>query len=900
MDPHVDKSVAAPTTATPRAPCGLPLTKTACSLAAAGLLVLASVGALAGAIVGTARARADGAAGGVTRDVYLAAEETLWDYAPSAALGANNCSGAALTEAEGVFLWGEADGGAGAGLIGRQYHKRTWREYTDAGFTVRAPHDPAWAHAGFYGPVLRAAVGDTLRVHVLNRSRYPVSFHVLGLTLSSVTVGGAEGAPAGGTYKLNGAAPPAAEAEADSSTLRLVLDPFSAGFRSSTCAGGVCAPGSIGLNAAPGATAAVTYEWLVPATAGPAEGETTDTVARLYQSLAYDAHELSLSGVVIVSRPGGGGHPASHVARELLALFSVSNENESPYLHLNILDFILRPRYANGGSGATAVWPAAVERASAVFPLYTVEHASVLAALYNAAAVARLGAAAPLVDAGDAVIAGALGQDNTVASLNDVPIGVTFDADGGVVDTSVFVATYGQTAAEEALAPLLSPVVLESDTFDADLFDESNLMHSLGGYLYCNQPALVMPGAGGTARWYVGVIGTEVDMHTAHWHGNVLNLGGHHTDAIQLLPRAMVTADMTADNTGTWLFHCHVTDHIHAGMVALYHVDSAASAGNGAGDPHANHGGGSNDPAGAEAPPPHLATQLSGATREYFIASEVVQWDATHPDGAALCAAAPGAVTLAEAPPVVTKARYIQYTDATFTQRTPVAPEWEHLALLGPVIRAEVGDTLHVTFLNRSPRGFSVHPHGVLYAKRGEGAPYADGTEGEDKHDDEVPTNGTWTYTWFVPESAGPGPTDGDSILWLYHGHVHEVEDENLGMLGAIIVTARGKATTATNLRPVGVDREFVLLFKVFEPVDMGAADHNHSVVQRRMEAGGGGEEEPPLLHSINGMVQCGVTGLHMRTGERVRWYLASLGNEIDVSICPLGVAALVNLLGHT
>jgi manganese oxidase len=34
----------------------------------------------------------------------------------------------------------------------------------------------------------------------------------------------------------------------------------------------------------------------------------------------------------------------------------------------------------------------------------------------------------------------------------------------------------------------------------------------------------------------------------------------------------MVTADMVADNPGTWLLHCHVADHLDAGMVAGYTI----------------------------------------------------------------------------------------------------------------------------------------------------------------------------------------------------------------------------------------------------------------------------------------------------------------------------------------
>ncbi len=53
-----------------------------------------------------------------------------------------------------------------------------------------------------------------------------------------------------------------------------------------------------------------------------------------------------------------------------------------------------------------------------------------------------------------------------------------------------------------------------------------------------------------------------------------------------------------------------------------------------------------------------------------------------------------------------------------------------YLGLLGPVIRATVGDTIRVTFKNGVPYNTTVHPHGVLYAKDAEGAIYNDSTSG--------------------------------------------------------------------------------------------------------------------------------------------------------------------------
>ena len=37
-----------------------------------------------------------------------------------------------------------------------------------------------------------------------------------------------------------------------------------------------------------------------------------------------------------------------------------------------------------------------------------------------------------------------------------------------------------------------------------------------------------------------------------------------------LSPTQMVTADMLPDNVGTGMYHCHVSEHMMAGMTALY------------------------------------------------------------------------------------------------------------------------------------------------------------------------------------------------------------------------------------------------------------------------------------------------------------------------------------------
>jgi hephaestin len=130
----------------------------------------------------------------------------------------------------------------------------------------------------------------------------------------------------------------------------------------------------------------------------------------------------------------------------------------------------------------------------------------------------------------------------------------------------------------ESQSPLLgesedelgTPPFPESPEED-EAYEEANLKHSINGYLYGNQPMVTLR-KGQHVRWYVMAMGTEVDLHTPHWHGNDVTVKGMRMDVVDLLPASMITADMVPDNAGTWLFHCHVNDHIAAGMMTRYRV----------------------------------------------------------------------------------------------------------------------------------------------------------------------------------------------------------------------------------------------------------------------------------------------------------------------------------------
>jgi FtsP/CotA-like multicopper oxidase with cupredoxin domain len=301
---------------------------------------------------------------------------------------------------------------------------------------------------------------------------------------------------------------------------------------------------------------------------------------------------------------------------------------------------------------------------------------------------------------------------------------------------------------------------------------------------------------------------------------------------------------------------------------------------------------------------PFVFGQSPGKTRTYYVAADEVEWDYAPDgvnkmmgmkfDGYAATFMRPGAHSIGK---VYRKAIYREYTDPTFAKLKPRAPEWEHLGILGPVLRAEVGDTIRVVFKNNATHPYSMHPHGVFYDKASEGSVYEDGSSTSDKTNSVVPPGETHTYNWQVTERAGPGPADGSSVVWLYHSHVNEQRDVNSGLIGPIIVTARGMADP--DGKPKDVDREFVCLFMLFDENVSWYLDHNIQAYTTEPKGVNKFDGKPVdgdglfsiigtgfiaenFRSSINGYMYGNGPMMSMKKGERVRWYLLTLGGLVN------------------
>ncbi|XP_065756670.1 hephaestin isoform X4 [Phocoena phocoena] len=327
-----------------------------------------------------------------------------------------------------------------------------------------------------------------------------------------------------------------------------------------------------------------------------------------------------------------------------------------------------------------------------------------------------------------------------------------------------------------------------------ETFQESNRMHAINGFVFGNLPDLSMC-AQKRVAWHLFGMGNEVDVHTAFFHGQMLTIRGHRTDVAHIFPATFVTAEMVPREPGTWLISCQVNSHLQDGMQALYKIKSCSMA-----------------------PSMNL---LTGKVRQYFIEAHEIQWDygpMGHDGSTGKNLREPGSgsdkffqKSSSRIGGTYWKVRYEAFQDETFQEKVQLEED-KHLGILGPVIRAEVGDTIQVIFYNRASQPFSIQPHGVFYEKDSEGTVYNDGSSHPGlvaKPFEKV------TYRWTVPPNAGPTAQDPACLTWMYFSAADPIRDTNSGLVGPLLVCKAG--ALGADGKQKGVDKEFFLLFTVLD-----------------------------------------------------------------------------------
>jgi len=238
---------------------------------------------------------------------------------------------------------------------------------------------------------------------------------------------------------------------------------------------------------------------------------------------------------------------------------------------------------------------------------------------------------------------------------------------------------------------------------------------------------------------------------------------------------------------------------------------------------------------------------------------------------------------------VYTKALYREFTDETFTVDKPITLDDLHLGVMGPFIRAEVGDTVEVVFKNMASIPYSIHAQGLRYNKTFEGMKYEDGQQAS--MGDSVPPGSTFVYRWEVPATSGPSRHGHNCINFLYHSAVNPVKDMYSGLSGPIVICRKGTLDD-DNKRTDSVEREFAVMFLAFNENESWYIDRN--IQDNCPDADSTTAEfiESNKYDSINGRIYDNVDGLWANRGDNIAWYVIGLGENEDIHT--------VHFHGHT
>jgi FtsP/CotA-like multicopper oxidase with cupredoxin domain len=141
------------------------------------------------------------------------------------------------------------------------------------------------------------------------------------------------------------------------------------------------------------------------------------------------------------------------------------------------------------------------------------------------------------------------------------------------VDREIFAmfAQFDESSSRFLAANIADPHTNPRHIKHIDQFSGDNDLWTINGLSFGNMPLPTMR-VGQRVRWYLLSTMSDFDFHAPHWHGQTVVMNGMRTDLVGLPPMGMIVADMTPDNPGTWLFHCHVNVHLAGGMEARYQV----------------------------------------------------------------------------------------------------------------------------------------------------------------------------------------------------------------------------------------------------------------------------------------------------------------------------------------
>ncbi|XP_040307656.1 coagulation factor V isoform X1 [Herpailurus yagouaroundi] len=404
------------------------------------------------------------------------------------------------------------------------------------------------------------------------------------------------------------------------------------------------------------------------------------------------------------------------------------------------------------------------------------------------------------------------------------------------------------------------------------VFDESkswsqssSLMYTVNGYVNGTMPDITVC-AHDHISWHLIGMSSGPELFSIHFNGQVLEQNHHKISAITLVSSTSTTANMTVGPKGKWIISSLFPIHFQAGMQA--HIDIASCAKK------------------TRNPKKLTRDQRRHIKRwEYFIAAEEVIWDyapiipanmdkkyrSLHLDNFSN-----------QIGKHYKKVVYKQYQDESFTKRME-NPNIKEDGILGPIIRAQVRDTLKIVFKNMASRVYSIYPHGVTFS------PYEDEvnssfTSGNNTMVRAVQPGETYTYKWNILESDEPTENDAQCLTRPYYSNVDITRDIASGLIGLLLICKSRSLDKRGIQRAADIEQQAV--FAVFDENKSWYIEDN---INKFCENPDKVKRDDPkfyesnIMSTINGYVPESISTLGFCFDDTVQWHFCSVGTQDDI-----------------
>ena len=221
---------------------------------------------------------------------------------------------------------------------------------------------------------------------------------------------------------------------------------------------------------------------------------------------------------------------------------------------------------------------------------------------------------------------------------------------------------------------------------------------------------------------------------------------------------------------------------------------------------------------------------------------------------------------------VYMKALYREFTDESFQHIKPRLPEEEHLGLLGPFIKGNVGDIIEIYLKNMASFSYSIIPRNLVFEDGGSVSEALPTLPGK-----------TVRYRYIIPERSGPKPQETNCVGTTYSSRVNPLNDTYSGLFGPMIICKAG-ILDYMGRRTDKITKDFAVAFVVVDENTSNYKDFNFGT--RALARFNTSEEDfrrSNEYYSMNGLIYNNLNGLVFSEGEHVAFYILGLGSSIGI-----------------